>query len=246
MLLQGEYTIVVTGDSATVPQTFENQHTNVYSDLLRAELPQNGILGMVCNKGVPGYITSEAQARFQQDVLAESPDVVIMQFGISDSMVYVWADPPVKEPRVSLDSYIGNLRKMVHALKACRCQVVMMTPNPLCWTADLRQRFGRSPYLPESPMGLNVLLKDYAQGVRELAEWEKVDLVDIYELFLAYGRQKGTNFQELLLEGMHPSAQGHRLIADAVKATLLPEPYPLGLLAPAPLADLIRRRETSC
>ncbi len=40
-----------------------------------------------------------------------------MQFGINDSAIDVWKNPPASEPRVNLESYVTNYRNMVTAAR---------------------------------------------------------------------------------------------------------------------------------
>ncbi|NQU10273.1 hypothetical protein HQ590_05760 [bacterium] len=214
----GPHTIVAFGDSTTAPRTVDGQPLTVYADLLRAELPARGITGQVINSGVGGHNTRDGLARFEADVLAHGPDLVIIQFGINDSTLDLWLDPPVTEPRVPLAEFAANLPAMVRPLRAVGAGVVLMTPNPMRWTAELRGYYGKAPYRPDDPMGLNVTLIPYVDAVREVAAAERVDLVDAYALFLA----TGDGVDDLLLDGMHPNAAGHRLVADALLQALAP------------------------
>ena len=103
---------------------------------------------------------------------------------------------------------------MVGALKTAGAEVCLMTPNPVRWTARLRELYPGPPYDPTDPDGWNVLLREYAETVRQLAREEKVRLVDVYGAFEEYGRAPGQSIDDLLLDGMHPNSRGHRLIAD--------------------------------
>jgi lysophospholipase L1-like esterase len=222
-LLAGELKVVAFGDSTTAPRQVEGAALAVYADLLRAELPARGVTGQVVNKGVGGHTTQDGMARFERDVLAEKPDLVIIQFGINDSTVNVWKTPPEAEPPVSLKQYTDNLTAMVRKLKAQHARVILMTPNPMRWTPDLLGYYGKKPYIPADPMGLNVTMRPYVEAVRTVAAAEKVELVDVFNLFIDYGEVKGRKIDDLLLDGMHPSAAGHRLVADALKEAIAPQ-----------------------
>ena len=89
-----------------------------------------------------------------------------------------------------------------------------MTPNPIYWTPALKSYYGKPPYLPDDPDGFNVTLREYAQAVRQLAEKQKIPLVDVYAAFENYGKMKNKNVNDLLLDGMHPNDKGHRIVAD--------------------------------
>jgi lysophospholipase L1-like esterase len=214
-----EISIVTFGDSTTATRG----PLKVYSQILQEELPQNGQSVRVINSGVGGNSTQRARARFDRDVLAHTPDVVVIQFGINDSAVDVWKDPPATEPRVSLDAYTRNLQHFVRTLKQRHLQVILMTPNPLCWTDKLRQLYGKSPYIPADEDGFNVLLKQFAAQARVVAQQEHVPLIDIYDLFQKYGAIDGQNVADLLLDGMHPNTLGQRKVADAI-LTVLTQP----------------------
>ena len=149
----------------------------------------------------------------KKDVLARRPDVVVIQFGINDSAVDVWKQPPATEPRVDMPTYVANLRHFVTTLKARGAQPVLMTPNPLRWTVKLRASYGKPPYDPEDVNGFNLLLDKYAAAVRKLAEEEGVVLVDVHRDFHSFDSGPKQSIDALLLDGMHPNEAGHQRIA---------------------------------
>jgi len=208
------FTIVAFGDSTTAPRVVKGKPLTVYADLLGKELPGKGVDATVINAGVGGNTTVRAKARFARDVLARRPDLVIIQFGINDSAVDVWKKPPATRPRVAIDRYTKNLEFFIRALRERNARVILMTPNPLCWTDKLKAMYGKPPYDPSDPDGFNVLLRKYAEALRCVARRQKVPFIDIYAAFKAYEKAKGHSMDELLLDGMHPNEKGHRMIAD--------------------------------
>jgi lysophospholipase L1-like esterase len=141
-----DYTVVAFGDSTTVS---DSRVPVTYADILRNELPRYDIGGTVSNKGAGSNTTEYASARFNEDVLAQNPDLVFLQFGINDSAVDVWKDPPVKQPRVSLEQYVKNLKHVIETLRKSNTAVILMTPNPLRWTPELKGMYGKPPYDPD-------------------------------------------------------------------------------------------------
>ena len=107
----------------------------IYANCLARELPAKGIKAEIINAGIGGNTTQMAMSRFDKDVLQKNPDLVVIQFGINDSAVDVWKTPPATESRVSKKKYIQNLEKLVETLKTRKCEVILMTPNRMCWTA---------------------------------------------------------------------------------------------------------------
>lgn len=212
-----KFTVVAFGTSTTARRTGVE---NVYADLLRKELPRQGIAARVVNQGIPGNRTTDAVQRFDTDVRAYKPDVVIFLFGINDSAVDVWRD--ATEPRVPLEAYRANLTRMVRALKADGAIPILATPQPMHWTDKLKSLYAgpphhkRSPYSADDPLGFNATLVDYVQVVRDVARQEQVTLVDLHQQFMDYHDVEGQDLSELLLDGMHPNDKGHRMIADAL------------------------------
>lgn len=208
-------TIVVFGDSTTATRG----KLEIYGNLLARELPAKGIPAEIVNAGIGGNTTQMAVNRFEKDVLEKNPDLVVIQFGINDSAIDVWKNPPETEPRVSKERYIQNLEKIIETLKARKCGVILMTPNQMCWTQRLKENYGKPPYDTNDLDGFNVTLREYAQAVREIAAKQKVPLVDVYAAYTAYGKVENQSVNNLLLDGMHPNDKGHRIVADL----LIPE-----------------------
>ena len=209
--------VVAFGDSTTAPRG----KLRVYATLLEERLSKAGVQAEVINAGVGGNTTQAARQRFAKDVLAHKPDVVIIQFGINDSAVDVWRKPPGTEPRIARDTYVANLAFFVEQLREQGARPILMTPNPLRWTAAIKKMYGKPPYDAEDPKGFNLHLQHYAEAVRELARKQGVTCIDIYAAFEDYGKAVGRSVDELLLDGMHPNDAGHELVAERLFEVLL-------------------------
>jgi lysophospholipase L1-like esterase len=208
-VFSGDRVIVAFGDSTTAPRGA----LVVYATVLEKSLATEGVLAKVVNAGVRGNTTADARIRLEKDVIAQNPNVAIVQFGINDAAVDVDKSPPATRARVSIKEYETNLRYFVTTLKDHGATVILMTPNSCRWTEGLLKPLGKPPYRPNNPDGFNVLLKQYAEVVRQVARRERVTLIDVYQEFEAYGRKPGQSVDDLLLDGMHPNAKGHQLIA---------------------------------
>ena len=145
-------------------------------------------------------------------------------FGINDSTIDVWKNPPGDRPRVSVQDYGSNLRYFVETLQAAGARVVLMTFNPMHWTAQLKELYGRLPYLPDVADGFDIGRSEYLAAIHNLAMQKQVELVDVNAAFIAYATSPGHKLQDLLLDGIHPNTLGHRvttgLIRPAVESTL--------------------------
>jgi lysophospholipase L1-like esterase len=199
-------TLVVFGDSTSAPRP----GIRVFASILQDRMPGVHIV----NAGIAGNTTRDSLARLNRDVISYRPDVVTIFFGINDSAVDVWKG--AAEPRVSLVEYSANLRQIVARIRAAGATPILLTPNPVSWTPDLLKLYSKAPYRPKDPDGWNILLRRYADCVRQIAAEEKIGLVDVDRVFRAYAAEPGHGLRDLLVDGMHPNDEGHRLIADGI------------------------------
>lgn len=199
--------VIAFGDSTTAPR----DGVRIYSQILEDELQLGGGPVRVRNAGVPGNTTRDARQRFVRDVLAHKPDIVILQFGINDSAVDVWKNPPAETSRVPIDEYQENLRHFIRESRAGGSRVVMMTPNRMHWTPKLIELYGKPPYDPASADGMNRILRQYVHAMTEVAGELGVELIDVHQ---SMDRLSDEESAGLLLDGMHPNDAGHRNVAD--------------------------------
>jgi lysophospholipase L1-like esterase len=200
--------IVTFGDSTTAPRG----PLNIFAKQLETRLANDGHRVRIVNAGVPSNDTRDARQRLDQDVISHRPKVVTILFGINDSAVDFVAK--ASEPRVPLREYEQNLTWITKRLQRSKIQPIIITPNPVAWTDNLKELYGRPPYRPDDPDGWNVFLKDYAQAARRVAKACRVPLVDVYQLFQKYASEPGHSLNDLMLDGMHPNDLGHTIVAN--------------------------------
>jgi lysophospholipase L1-like esterase len=206
--------VVAFGDSTTAPRG----KVRVFAQRLEETVGRNDHRVRVINSGVPRDTTRAARERLARDVIAHHPRFATISFGINDSAVDVFNG--ATQPRVPLREYEQNLAWMVSRLREQDIRPILMTPNPVAWTDELKKLYGKPPYRPDDADGWNVLLKEYAQAVRRVAESNDVPLVDTYRLFQAYAAEPGHALNDLMSDGMHPNDAGHDIIADQVALLL--------------------------
>ncbi|MFC1806273.1 SGNH/GDSL hydrolase family protein, partial [Planctomycetota bacterium] len=207
--------IVAFGDSTTAPLG----KLVVYAQILQKELPGKGLPVKVVNAGVSGDTTAMARARFDRDVLARDPRLVIIQLGICDSAVDV--SKGAAEPRLPRPDYEKNLRHFIRTLRGRGARMILMTPNPRRWTPSTKKSYGKPPYRVDDPKGFNAVLTDYVASMRTVANAEGAPLIDVFEAFESYGKVKGRAVDELLSDGIHPNDKGHRLVANLLVPQIL-------------------------
>jgi lysophospholipase L1-like esterase len=187
--------------------------TKTYSEILEQTFQEKNIPIEVINAGVPGNTTALALQRFQKDVLDHNPSLVVIQFGINDSAVDVWKDPPKEKPRVELPAFLMNMESMIDRIQDQNGEVILMSPQRMSWSKKTRELYGKPPYVSNDEDGFNVILDTYVAGLRELAVRKKVRFIDINAAYSKHPSDYGEPYSELLnQDGMHPNDKGHKLV----------------------------------
>jgi len=132
-MMAGVHRIVFTGNSLT--------DGSAWPDWVIETLQANGYPKLILhNAGVAGNSTAQVKARYQKDILALKPDLVIVNVGTVD------AKPP--------EDYRRDMGDMVREIRKSGAKMVLMTPAPL-----------RDPDNPK----YHECARAYAPVIRELA-----------------------------------------------------------------------------
>lgn len=126
--------------------------------------------------------------RFQQDVLVHKPDVLLIDYALNDRLI-------------GTERSESAWRSMIEAALDKDIKVILLTAS---WDNSY---FQLDDYWEK--------LNEQCQMIRKLADEYEVGLVDVYEMF----RERVKSPEELvnLLSHMnHPSAEGHKLIANGI------------------------------
>ncbi len=195
--------IVAFGDSITAPrkgisQVFAQRLPGLLEGKIAVEIINAGVgsshSGTIHDNSVAKV--SHGRDRFEEAVLAQKPDLVIIAFGANDA--YIDSNTPDGASRISLEQYRNNLVYMITELRKQKAKVILVAPSP-----------GAAP----RPDFQNQRLYEYAKEVRALAKEYRTGLADNYQLFVDYGKKNG-GYGSLLPDGIHPNDEGHRLIAE--------------------------------
>ena len=193
--LQGK-TVVAFGDSLT------NFCGNSYASHIAEDL---GIT--VINAGVGGNNTYHARDRFETDVLAHDPDLVIIGFAGNDQAV----KRDTRESIVPLAEYRANLVYFLEQIRARGGDVVFITVTP-----TMPERYTPWEYNIHYIYEDGAVLDRYCDAVRDIAREYRCGLVDIHR---EYDLIKLDDY--MIADGMHPSDLGRRFLADCIGGYLL-------------------------
>ena len=153
----------------------------------------------VINAGSAGNTAANGVARLEDDLLSNSPDYVLVMFGMDDALA-----------GVETENFRKDLEKIVNRVEEEKANVVLMTPPPIsermtinCTMDELRHRQAH--------------LYGLVQTIRDLAKEKSLPLIDFYQYFLdnrlAYNH---------LFEGWLPDAVAQSAMAPFTAGELLP------------------------
>ena len=198
--------IVALGDSITNGVGLAGvREQDTFRDIVRRDLAERLGRGVdVFNAGVNGDIVTLATGRIQADVLDRQPHVTTVMFGGNEAGFYrPETEGFADTPRVQRDMFGQAVGAVVDRIRGAGIAVVLATCPPMTeryWGMDL------SAYQQN---GINFLVKEYAQTMRNVAADKGVELVDVYRAF-----QWSPDPLDFFPDGLHPDARGHRVIAD--------------------------------
>ena len=204
--MTGSVRIVALGDSITNGTRLAGvKEAETFRQITRRELTEKlGKTVEVINAGVNGDIAPLAIKRLKRDVLDQNPDIVTVMFGGNEAGFYRpetngFADTP----RVEREQFKAALGTLVDRLREARITVVLMTCPPMT------ERDGGMHLEAYRKHGVNFLVQDYAQTMRDVAAEKQVALIDVYRAFDGNSARL-----DYFPDGLHPDARGHRVIAD--------------------------------
>jgi len=162
------------------------------------------------NSGIAGNTLTQALGRIERDVLRYEPDLVIIAFGLNDSMA----------GQEHLPQFRASLRTAIQTIRA-RSAVVLLTPNMMATrTNDLVPVPYREAIYDFIRVQTNGILDEYVNAVRITARDLSVPLADTYRTWQQMAAS-GIDTTRLLANGInHPYGYAHRLFADALLACI--------------------------
>ncbi|GGO63172.1 lipase [Microbacterium nanhaiense] len=184
--------LVFVGDSITDSHRDRDDARSLgdgYVAQIAAELPEAEIV----NVGISGNRAVDLEARWATDVVPTSPDVLTIYIGINDT----WRRFD-RDDATSAEDFEASLRRLLDTEVVRGARVILVEPFLLPVTADQR---GWIEDLDAKRAVVDGLASEIGAG-----------LVPLHSLLTAAA---GADPASIAPDGVHPSAQGARLIADA-------------------------------
>jgi lysophospholipase L1-like esterase len=178
-------------------------YVSLFVDLVTALHPERSIIWV--NKGIGGNRITDLQNRWEDDVIRENPDWLLVKIGINDLHSNLLGMPDPVSPERFRAIYDEILARAKQHTKA---RVILVTPFYIS--------------LDRSPASLRSrvldLLPSYLQVVEEMSKKHGARLINLHEMF-----QRQLQFRppdSFCPEPVHPNRTGHLLIAQTILAAL--------------------------
>ena len=197
--------IVALGDSITNGVRIGVSEEDTYRYLLQRDLSRTtGYKVEVINAGVSGDITTTAVNRLERDVSQYKPHYVTIMFGVNDAGYYRPATDSIADtPRVTAEGFKSNLDAIIEAVQKIHAKPILVLPVPM------NPAYAHRDFTAYLDNGLNYLVDEYADIIRDLVSQAGLPLIDIHGAFSA-----DPDTDKLVPDGIHPNKAGHRFIAD--------------------------------
>ena len=190
--------VVFLGDSITQSgRTLEFGFINLLEESVDSE--RFNLIG----KGVSGDKVSDLLVRYENDVLAQNPDIVFIYIGIND----VWHTYDLGKGS-DIDFYEKGLRKIIADIKRRGSKIVLCTPTvigeSLTFEDELESKRDRE-------------LDAFSGVVRNLSSEFNTEILDLRTIFKDYliENNKNNSYQDFLTnDGVHLNEAGNKLVAD--------------------------------
>lgn len=143
-------------------------------------------------RGFSGYTTREALDILHSAVLSEHPDIVILFFGVNDSVL------PDQVTHVPPEEYKAHLQEMASRIAWAGAWLIMINAPPLDEVKTLSRQMEHT--------------SQYAQICHEVGLEMQVPVIDLFHLI-----QEEPNWQErCMLDGIHLTRVGMDILYEAL------------------------------
>jgi lysophospholipase L1-like esterase len=158
------------------------------------------------NAGIGGNSSRQMLARFDADVLAHSPQWLLLSAGVVEvRRIY---QPDRASDRVHLDEYVANLTMMISRALNADMQVILLEPTP-----HARPVTGSPPEVALEDV--NTVTRQYVTAMAQTAQEMGVGFVSLFETFLSMEHHLAGQ-ASLYADEVHLNTRGDLLYSQLV------------------------------
>lgn len=154
------------------------------------------------NLSINGNTTRMALERMPYDIQSNSPEYLLVQFGMNDANYWL-SDKGV--PRVSIDSFESNLKEILSRANAIGVKKIFINTNHISTLTNI---------MKNTNISYQESVREYNKIIRKVAKASSVVLIDIEK---AFSTLSGDELKKYILkDGVHLSKHGHKLYLKTV------------------------------
>lgn len=168
----------------------------VFRDESWVQLVKKGLNIPIINKGINGDTTAGMLSRSYTDVVENNPSHVIIMGGCNDFI-----------SNRSLNMVEENIKELVKEAIDYNIVPIIGIEPPIDKILAERKWSGDVDYDK-----VNSTIEDYRQWIINYSTENNIDHIDFYKCFVENLKIKDS--RELYVDGLHPTALGHKLMAD--------------------------------
>ncbi len=181
---------------------------NGWADKLKFYFEPKGTHNVLYNLGIPGNSSTELLARIQNElgtriqyIFPDNKFIVLIAIGTNDSRGLGNPENIQTKP----EKYKDNVERIVNLVKSHTKHVVLINIPPVDESI--------MPF--EDTYFNNTIIEKFNEILVGIAKHENVLYCDIYTKFFR------KNHKKLLVDGLHPNDEGHKLIYATIKNFLI-------------------------
>ncbi|MBT4290471.1 MAG: hypothetical protein HOD92_24350 [Deltaproteobacteria bacterium] len=180
------FQLAALGDSLTSGWMVQKGYLDYLAEMLESNYPNTQIT--IANFGLPGDTARGGLFRLQRRIIKDTPDAVLIQFGIND----LYSD-------ISVDDYQKNVSAMIQWIQnEFAAEIILVTS--VCFKAP----------------GENAAINIFYQKLEELSEKYSLPLAKVHYHWQTE-LQKGTPYDSIVKNDyVHPTEAGYQLMAEAI------------------------------
>ncbi len=190
--------VVFFGDSITQMGIQPKGYITVMKDMLQKE----GDTGYnLIGAGIGGNKVYDLYLRLEDDVLSQSPDIVIIYVGVND----VW-HKSTSGTGTDADKFEKFYRAVIKKIQAANAKVILVTP------ATIGEK---KNYVNQQDGDLN----KYTAIIKSIGDSLHIPVCDLRTLFENYEQEHNTNDVDrgvLTVDGVHLNDTGNQLVAETI------------------------------
>lgn len=175
----------------------------------------------VLNAGGSGDNAVNGRKRLSRDVLFARPDLVIVNFGLNDSM-----NPDTEG---GLTRYRAAMKGIFDDVRASGAECLLLTPNMMCSyvSRSLENEALRNIAKDAARVQNEGVLTRYVEAAKSAANEANVPVADAYAVWQSLSRAGVDTTAKLSNHINHPDADAHRIFVNEIMRALFTENIPV-------------------